>query len=578
MVFYHEKVCRTDQGRDANMSAAAKLAGAAPNAVPDWHSIDWKKVRRHVRRLQARIVKAIQEGRWNKVRALVYLLTHSFSGRALAILRVTENSGAQTPGVDGETWNTPEAKRAAFSTLRRHGYQPQPLRRVYIPKSNGKQRPLGIPTMKDRAMQALYLLGLDPIAETQADNHSYGFRSERCCADALEYSFLVLGRRTMKCPSWILEGDIKACFDGISHTWLLEHIPMDKELLRKWLQAGYLEKNVLFATTEGTPQGGIISPVLANWALDGLQGLLAKHFDKPQSRQRTTKVHLARYADDFIITGTSKVLLAYGVRPLVERFLSERGLELSHAKTKITHIEDGFDFLGQNVRRYADGMVLLKPSKESVKTFLSKIRTTIRRLRQATTVQLIQRLNQQIKGWAMYHRSASSRRTFAYVDDRIYRMLRRWSRRRHPNKGWKWIKKKYFKPHGRWHWIFSAVRQDKKGKEYLVRLMKAQDVPIRRHVLIRTAVNPYDPQWEEYLENRQRWRMEQTLAGQAILLGLWRRQQGRCGRCDEALSADRSTWQLHHRTPRSQGGTKAMSNLELVHINCHRKVHANKET
>jgi RNA-directed DNA polymerase len=559
------------------MSAAEKLAGAAPDAVPGWHSINWKKVWRNVRRLQARIVKAIQEGRWNKVHALVYLLTHSFSGRALAILRVTENSGAKTPGVDGETWTTPETKMAAFTTLRRHGYQPQPLRRVYIPKSNGKQRPLGIPTMTDRAMQALYLLGLDPIAETLADNHSFGFRQERCCADALEYSFLVLGRRTRKCSSWVLEGDIKACFDRISHAWLLQHIPMDKEVLRKWLKAGYLEKRAFFATTDGTPQGGIISPVLANWALDGLQGLLAEHFDSPESRHRATKVHLARYADDFIITGTSKVLLEYGVRPLVAHFLSERGLELSHEKTKITHIEDGFDFLGQNVRRYPDGAVLLKPSKQNVKTFLSKIRATLDHGGHETAAQLIQRLNQQIKGWAMYHRSASSKRTFAYVDDRIYLMLRRWCRKRHPNKSGKWITEKYFRTQGHRHWIFSDVVRGKK-KDYLVWLMKAQDVPIRRHVLIRTAVNPYDPPWEAYLESRQRWRMEQTLTGQKILQGLWRSQQGRCSRCNEALLPDGSTWQLSHRTARSHGGTKAWSNLELVHINCYRKVHASKRT
>ena len=174
------------------MSAAEKLAGAAPDPGVDWHSIDWKKVYRTVRRLQARIVKAVREGRWNKVKSLVYLLTHSFSGRALAILRVVSNSGARTPGVDGVIWDTPEAKSAAFSALRRHGYQPQPLRRVYIPKSNGQRRGLGIPTMADRAMQALYLLGLDPIAETLADGHSYGFRLERCCADALDECHKIL--------------------------------------------------------------------------------------------------------------------------------------------------------------------------------------------------------------------------------------------------------------------------------------------------------------------------------------------------------------------------------------------------
>ena len=240
------------------MSAAEMLAGAAPRRVPDWHSIDWRKVWQTVRRLQARIVKAVAEGRWNKVKALVYLLTHSYSGRALAILRVVSNSGAKTPGVDGVLWNTPEAKSAAFSTLRRHGYQPQPLRRVYISKSNGKRRGLGIPTMADRARQALHLLGLDPIAESQADGHSYGFRRERRCADALAQTHGLMSHRHG--PQWILEGDIKACFDKISHEWLLAHVPMDHQVLRKWLNAGFLEKHAYFATTEGTPQGGCLTP------------------------------------------------------------------------------------------------------------------------------------------------------------------------------------------------------------------------------------------------------------------------------------------------------------------------------
>ena len=258
------------------MSRAATPAGAAPDLAPDWHSIDWKAVYRNVRRLQARIVKAVREGRWNKVKALVYLLTHSYSGRALAILRVVSNSGARTPGVDGILWNTPEAKSAAFRTLCRHGYRPQPLRRVSIPKSNGQRRGLGIPTMADRAMQALYLLGLDPIAETLADGHSYGFRLERCCADALDECHKIL--RGPPGPSWILEGDIKACFDQISHLWLIEHIPMDKDVLRKWLKAGFLEKHVLFATTEGTPQGGIVSPALANRTLVSLARCNARNW------------------------------------------------------------------------------------------------------------------------------------------------------------------------------------------------------------------------------------------------------------------------------------------------------------
>src|SRR5207247_5075038 len=210
----------------------------------------WKKVGCHVRRLQARSVKATQEGRWGKVQALVYLLTHSFSGRAVAILRATTNTGASTPGVDGDSWNTPELQATAFDRLRRHDYHAQPLRRVYIPKSSdpSKLRPLGIPTMTDRAMQAVYLLGFDPIEETTADINSYGFRSQRCCADALDQCHKIL--RKNHSATWILEGDIKACFDRIGHDWLLTHIPMDKVILRKWLKAGFMEQDVFVATTE----------------------------------------------------------------------------------------------------------------------------------------------------------------------------------------------------------------------------------------------------------------------------------------------------------------------------------------
>ena len=220
---------------------------------------------------------------------------------------------------------------------------------------------------------------------------------------------------------------------------------MDKDILRKWLKAGYLEKHVFFATTEGTPQGGIISPALANRTLDGLEGLLARtlrHTAQPATTKH--KVHLVRYADDFIITGTSEVLLQYEVQPLVAQFLKERGLELSHEKTRITHIEDGFDFLGQTIRRHRSGKVFIKPSKRSVKTFLAKIQETIDNSGSMTAGDMIRRLNQQIKGWTMYHRYAVSKRTFAAVDNRIFWKLRRWCRRRHPQKSWKWIKKKYF--------------------------------------------------------------------------------------------------------------------------------------
>jgi hypothetical protein len=234
---------------------AARRAGAASRAEVDWHAVDWHRVNQNVRRLQARIVQATQEGRWGRVKALQRLLTHSFSGKALAVRRVTENRGKDTPGVDGATWDTPAKKATAIGALRQRGYRPRPLRRVYIPKKHGKLRPLGIPTMADRAMQALYLLALDPIAETTGDPNSYGFRKERATADAIVQCYTVLAKRAS--PRWVLEGDIKACFDRISHAWLLAHVPLDKAILRTWLEAGFMERHVLYDTTEGTPQGGI---------------------------------------------------------------------------------------------------------------------------------------------------------------------------------------------------------------------------------------------------------------------------------------------------------------------------------
>jgi RNA-directed DNA polymerase len=551
------------------MSAASTAAGAASNTTVDFDSIPWRAVCRTVRRLQARIVKAVRASKWHKVQALVYLLTHSFAGRALAILRVVDNRGAKTPGVDNVVWSGAAACGAAFALLRRRGYRPQPLRRVYIPKSNGQKRPLGIPTMTDRAMQALYLLGLDPIAETLADGHSYGFRLERCCADAIEQCHLLLGNRHG--PRWILEGDIKSCFDRIGHSWLLEHIPMDKGILRAWLKAGFLKEGVRFDTTEGTPQGGIISPVLANRTLDGLQTLLAEHF--PSGGKRTCKVHLVRYADDFIITGTSKEQLRHEVMPLVAQFLKERSLELSREKTRITHIDDGFDFLGQTIRRYPCGKVLVKPSRKSVRTFLDKIKETLRDAGSWTAGELIQRLNQQIKGWTMFHRHVASKHTFNRVDRRIFHMLRCWCRHRHRGKSWTWINRKYFRASGHRHWIFTGTLLNSKGKEIPIPLMEAGRVAIRRYVKIRQDANPYDPQWELYLEARLYWQLEGTLAGRGRIDYLWKAQEGRCVRCGQPLRPSDKPWHIHHRRWRSHGGSDTVDNLELLHAHCHRQIH-----
>src|SRR5947208_6349788 len=433
--------------------------GAASHKAEEWHSIDWAKAHRLVRRLQTRIVKATQEQKWGKVKALQRLLTHSFSGKALAVKRVTENQEKRTPGVDGKTWKTPQEKAMAIQMLRQRGYHPQPLRRIYIPKSNGGKRPLSIPCMSCRAMQALYLLALDPTTETTSDRNSYGFRKERSPADAIEQCFTALGKK--RSPQWILEGDIKACFDRISHEWLLTHIPMDKSILRKWLKAGFLEKQVLHPTEEGTPQGGICSPVIANLALHGLERKLLERYPKPKTGYNA-KVNYVRFADDFIVTGISQALLEQEVKPLIEQFMRERGLTLSQEKTVITHINDGFDFLGQNVRKYR-GTLIIKPAHKNVSTFLRKVRTLIKANKQATAGNLIVQLNPLIRGWANYHQHVVSKVTFARVGHAIFQALWRWTKRRHPSKSKQWIKERYFKSINGKNWVFYGSLLTKEG-------------------------------------------------------------------------------------------------------------------
>jgi RNA-directed DNA polymerase len=556
------------------MSQAATLAGAAPGLAPGWHSIPRRKVWRNVRRLQARIVKATQEGRGGKVQALVYLLTHSFSGRAVAVERVTTNQGAQTPGVDGVVWDTPELKTAALQHLRQHGYRARPLRRVYIPKSSDptKLRPLGIPTLTDRAMQALYLLGLDPLLEATADANSYGFRRERCCADALEQLHTVLGHP--QSAGYVLEGDIRACFDRIAHPWLQRHVPMNQAILRQWLRAGFLDKSGWHATTEGTPQGGIASPALANRTLDGLERLLAMRFAATPAQRKRHKVHLVRYADDFVITGTSEALLRDEVRPLVAHFLAERGLELSHEKTSITRVANGFDFLGQHVRRYRDGKVILTPSRRSVRNLLVKVRKVIREEGGCLTAgQLIERLNPLRWGWALYHRPAAAKRTFTEVDRRLFRWLWRWACRRHPRKSAAWVKAKYFPRQGNRAWVFTGELPSKGGGTHAVHLHEVARTRIVGHVKIRGAANPYDPAWEVYFEGRRTHQMRTTWTGQRLTRSLWLEQAGKCLVCGQPLTAE-SDWQHHHLQWRVHGGKDTLANLVLLHANCHRQVHS----
>ncbi len=479
------------------------IKDCAPKAnYSNWNAIDWLKVERSVKSLQRRIAKAIREGKHGKAKSLQWILTHSFHAKLWAVKRVTENKGKRTPGVDKIRWKTPNHKLSAAKSLVRKGYKALPLRRLYILKKNGKKRPLGIPTMKDRAFQALHLLALEPISETLADKGSYGFRLFRSCHDALERCFIHLSRTDS--ATWILEGDIKGCFDNISHQWLFENIPMDKKILQQWLKAGFVENKQLFPTEQGTPQGGIISPTLANMTLDGLENMLDKAFGisiraDGCRKNNKHKIHLIRYADDFIVTADSKEILENKVKPLIEDFLTKRGLQLSQEKTKITHIAEGFDFLGQNIRMYAKNKLLMRPSKDSIKSVRAKLKDIIVKHRGSKAAVLIRNLNWLITGWANYHKHACSKKIFFAMDRFLWRNIWNWARRRHNKLSHTKIVSLLFMTIGNRKWQFFGKFSN--GKTILLRMFAL--FRIKRHKLIAGAANPFDPVWDGYLRKRK---------------------------------------------------------------------------
>lgn len=354
-------------------------------------------------------------------------------------------------------------------------------------------RHLGIPTIRDRAMQALFKLALEPIAETMADPNSYGFRSERSCADAIVQCHNALSQR--KSAEWILEGDIKGCFDNISHKWILKHIPLSKKVLKQWLKAGYMDNKHWFPTESGTPQGGIISPTIANMVLDGLEEVInsyARH--RPNSNLH--KINFIRYADDFVVTGSNRDYLEQEIKPIINKFLADRSLELSQEKTRVMNIQQGFDFLGFNIRKY-NGKCLTKPSKGSVKNIYDSISKCVTSHKSVTQEQLIRMISPKIRGWANFFRHAVAKRTFSSLDNKVFKLLWKWAKRRHPNKSSRWIKAKYFKNKGSRNWVFSTT-----DKKQTCELPLFDANKIIRHIKIKSRSNPYDKEWEGYFIKR----------------------------------------------------------------------------
>jgi len=541
----------------------------------DWNAMDWRKAHRTVRNLRQRIFRATQEGNLKKVRSLQKLMLKSYSNRLVSVRRVAQlNAGKDTPGVDKLILKTPTARGKMVDTIAHYTlWKAKPARRVYIPKANGKSRPLGIPVIVDRCLQSMVKNALEPSWEARFESISYGFRPGRSCHDAIAKIYLLA--RPNKTKKWILDADIKGAFDNISHNHLLKAIgPVPgKELIKQWLKAGYVEHGEFHATEQGTPQGGVASPLLANIALHGMEEAIGVTYDS--RGQLRGKRAVVRYADDFVCFCETRED-AEQVQKILVEWLSERGLTLSEEKTRIVHLTEGFDFLGFNIRHYpapqtsrTGWKLLIKPSKEAVKDLRKKLKDQWKKAQGSTVQTVLNKLNPIIRGWANYFRTVVTKEIFSTLDHWMYGKEKHYAKQMHPNKSINWRRRKYW---GRLHldrldfWVFG----DKQTGSHLLRFSW---FPIERHPLVKGRASPDDPQLKDY------WKKRQAAKGKNLTFSkqqLAKRQKGRCPECGESLFNDEEI-QVHHLLARSRGGSNLYSNLVLVHLLCHQQIHAQTE-
>lgn len=542
-----------------------------PSRVDKWTGVDWLKVEKTVANLQHRITKAAESGDYRKVRNLQRLSKNSISSRLKSVRIVAqENSGKKFPGIDGEIWTIPERKLQGAHELRNRSVT-KPLKRVFIPKVNRKQRPLEIPCISDRAQQALWDIALLPAVEATSDPNSYGFRPYRSCWTANKQIRTILDKKLS--PQWILDAGIEKCFDKINNDWLLENTPMDTKVLKSWLKAGYLENSQFYDTNEGTPQGGVISPTLMNHTLNGLEKFLEKTFkfgygisSNGKKVRKSTCIKLVRYADDFIVTGRSRRQLER-VKLAIEEFLKPRGLKINDDKTSIRHVNEGFDFLGWNFRKY-NNKLLCKISQKSIQKHRREIKFLIKTTHQPDI--LIGKINSKIMGWENYHCCCNDIwKVWGSMNQYLYKCLMKWGLRRHSNKTRKWIYRNYWK-----------LRESGGGKSlFFVVYYKNQEFALRKYCskqkLIRSRlnnkVNVFDLSNKELTRNKTAT-TEQQLTGNKRIL--WNLQKGSCPTCKQYMDP-RTPIHVHHIMARKDGGSDEFKNLVLMHEHCHYTIHTN---
>jgi RNA-directed DNA polymerase len=536
----------------------------------DWQAIDWKRVYRTVKNLRQRIFRASRNGDLTRVRSLQRLMLHSKANALASVRRVTQmNHGKATPGIDHVVVTTPEERGALchqLSALDLH--KVHPVRRVYIPKRNGK-RPLGIPTIVDRCVQAMVKNALEPFWEARFEGISYGFRPGRGCHDAIEKVFRLA--RTNTTRPWVVDADIEGAFNNIGHAALEQAIGNfpARGLITQWLKAGYVEAEMLHPTEAGVPQGGVISPLLLNVALHGMEQALGIAYT-PKGVRRGTYA-LVRYADDLVLFSPTHDK-AVEAQHLLSTWLRTRGLRLSDEKTHIRHLREGFNFLGFNIRHYptpnssrSGYKLLIKPSPDSIQQIKRKLKGLWRKHVGSPTVALINEMNPLIRGWSTYVRIGVAKEVFTALDSFMYRRAQRYMQRRHPRKSGWWRTQKY--------WGRASGRQDRwvfQDKDRHGTLRKFAWTKIIRHRLVPATYSPDDPTLQDYWSQRRQ--CTHDTPGRAG--HLTRRQHGCCPVCHQALDNGEEV-HVHHVRPKQHGGTEDLTNLRLVHHTCHRQIHSN---